>query len=71
MPAASATVDVTAPLPSDIHIELTRGGTQSCVLGPSTQAASCAAWLRELVRRGVEGMIRTDAPWLWPPPTGC
>jgi transposase len=33
---------------SDIHIELTRGGTQLCVRWPSTQAASCAAWLHEL-----------------------
>ena len=32
----------------DIHIELTRGGTQLSVRWPSTQADSCAAWLREL-----------------------
>jgi transposase len=33
---------------TDIHIELTRAGTQLCVRWPSTQAASCAHWLREL-----------------------
>lgn len=33
---------------TDIHIELTRGGTQLSVRWPSTQAASCAAWLHEL-----------------------
>ena len=33
---------------SDILIELTRGGTQLSVRWPSTQAASCAAWLHEL-----------------------
>lgn len=32
---------------SDIHIELTRGGTKLSVRWPSTQAASCAAWLHE------------------------
>jgi transposase len=48
-PAATATDEATAPSPSDIHIELTRGGTQLCVRWPSTQATSCAAWLRELV----------------------
>jgi transposase len=32
----------------DIHIELTRAGTQLTVRWPSTQAASCADWLREL-----------------------
>jgi transposase len=36
------------PVSSDIHIELARGGTQLSVRWPSTQAASCAAWLREL-----------------------
>ncbi len=47
-PAATATDQATAPSVSDIHIELTRGGTQLCVRWPSTQADSCAAWLREL-----------------------
>jgi transposase len=32
----------------EIHVELTRGATQLCVRWPSTQAAACAAWLREL-----------------------
>lgn len=47
-PAATATNEATAPSVSDIHIELTRGGTQLCVRWPSTQADSCATWLREL-----------------------
>jgi transposase len=47
-PAAGVASDATSPTPADIHIELTRGGTQLCVRWPSTQAASCAAWLREL-----------------------
>jgi transposase len=46
--AARAADEVTAPGPSNIHIELTRGGTQLCVRWPSMQADSCAAWLREL-----------------------
>jgi transposase len=32
----------------DIRIELTRGGTRLSVRWPSTQAASCTAWLHEL-----------------------
>src|SRR4051794_22341227 len=40
-PAATAT-ETAAPSPADIHIELTRGGTQLCVRWPSTQAPSCA-----------------------------
>lgn len=47
-PAATATDEATAPTPADIHVELKRGGTQLCVRWPSTQADSCAAWLREL-----------------------
>ncbi len=47
-PAATATDEASAPRASDIHIELTRGGTQLCVRWPSTQSDSCAAWLREL-----------------------
>jgi transposase len=47
-PAAAAIDEATSPRPSDIHIELARGGTQLCVRWPSTQADSCAAWLREL-----------------------
>jgi transposase len=37
----------TAPA-KDIHIELTRAGTQLSVRWPSTPTASCADWLREL-----------------------
>jgi hypothetical protein len=47
-PAVTATDEATAPSVSDIHIELTRGGTQLSVRWPSTQADSCAVWLREL-----------------------
>jgi len=47
-PAAAATDEATSPSLSDIHIELTRGGTQLSVRWPSTQADLCAAWLREL-----------------------
>jgi transposase len=47
-PAVPATDEARAPSPTDIHIELTRGGTRLCVRWPSTQATSCAAWLHEL-----------------------
>ena len=48
-PVASAADEAAAvDTSSDIHIELTRGGTQLSVRWPSTQAASCAAWLHEL-----------------------
>jgi transposase len=47
-PAATATDEATASSVPDIHIELTRGGTQLCVRWPSTQADSCTTWLREL-----------------------
>jgi transposase len=47
-PAATPTDEAAASSVSDIHIELTRGGTQLCVRWPSTQADSCATWLREL-----------------------
>lgn len=46
--AAAAPTEVPAPDASDIHIELTRGGSQLSVRWPSTEAAACAAWLREL-----------------------
>ena len=46
--ATAATSQAAAPVPSDIHIELKRGGTQLSVRWPSTQADSCAAWLRDL-----------------------
>ncbi|HNU11004.1 MAG TPA: hypothetical protein PKJ45_06530, partial [Rubrivivax sp.] len=49
-PAATATDAVTAaatsPSAADIHIELTRGGTQLSVRWPSTEATSCVTWLR-------------------------
>ena len=50
-PAASASTpdETVPPVAAHIHIELIRGGTQLCVRWPSTQATSCAAWLRELV----------------------
>lgn len=47
-PASPTTDDAAAVGTSDIHIELTRGGTRLSVRWPSTQAASCAAWLHEL-----------------------
>jgi transposase len=47
-PAATPTDEATAPRVAHIHVELTRGGTQLCVRWPSTQADSCASWLREL-----------------------
>jgi len=47
-PATTATDEAAALSVPDIHIELTRGGTQLSVRWPSTEAASCAAWLREL-----------------------
>ena len=40
-----------APMPTDeIRIELQRGATAIKVTWPSTAAADCAAWLRELLR---------------------
>lgn len=40
-----------APMPADeIRIELQRGATAVKVAWPSTAAADCAAWLRELLR---------------------
>lgn len=46
--AAAATAEVPAPDALGIHIELADGGTQLSVRWPSTEAASCAAWLGEL-----------------------
>jgi transposase len=47
--ARAAGAEAATPIPTtDIHIEITRAGTQLCVRWPSTQAASCAQWLREL-----------------------
>ncbi len=45
---ASIPDDATPSSAPDIHIQLIRGGTQLSVRWPSTHAASCAAWLREL-----------------------
>lgn len=40
-----------APMPADeIHIELQRGAIAVKVTWPSTAAADCAVWLRELLR---------------------
>jgi len=47
-PAATEPERAAARGISDIHVELSRGGTQLSVRWPSTEAASCAAWLREL-----------------------
>jgi transposase len=52
-PTRRATTNTTAseqaePSAAEIHIELTRGATQLSVRWPSTQAAACTAWLREL-----------------------
>jgi transposase len=51
-PAPAASDEAVRPIPTasakDIHIELTRAGTQLTVCWPSTQAVSCADWLREL-----------------------
>lgn len=46
--AGAAPVEAPALSTPDIHIELNRGATRLCVRWPSTQADSCAAWLREL-----------------------
>lgn len=50
--ATAGTDEAATSIPStaaqDIHIELTRAGTQLTVRWPSTQAASCAGWLREV-----------------------
>lgn len=47
-PPAPAGDEASAACASEIHIGLTRGGTQLSVRWPSTQAESCAAWLQEL-----------------------
>jgi transposase len=50
--APAAGEEAVTPIPTaraqDIYIELARAGTQLTVRWPSTQAASCAGWLREL-----------------------
>jgi len=45
--AGAATVEAPTSSP-DIHIELNRGVTRLSVRWPSTHAAACTAWLREL-----------------------
>jgi transposase len=46
--AGAAPRQTEAPDAEEIRVELTRGATQLRVRWPSTQAAACAAWLREL-----------------------
>jgi transposase len=52
--AAAAAVSTAAvhepaqPPAAEIHVELTRGATRLSVRWPSTQTATCTAWLREL-----------------------
>ena len=46
--AGAAPVEAPALSTPDIHIELNRGATRLSVRWPSTQAAACTAWLREL-----------------------
>jgi transposase len=47
-PAVPADDQASAASPSEIHVELNRGGTQLSVRWPATQALACAAWLHEL-----------------------
>lgn len=46
--SAPATPEPPEPPAAEIHVELTRGATRLSVRWPSTQAAACSAWLREL-----------------------
>jgi transposase len=39
-----------APEPTGIHVELRRGGTVVTIAWPTSAAAECAAWMRELLR---------------------
>jgi transposase len=43
--AAEARSSITPPQVADIHVELTRSGTQLSVRWPASEAGSCAAWL--------------------------
>lgn len=54
VPEAPATDRAMASAASDIHVELNRGSTRLSVRWPSTQADSCAAWLRELAATAFE-----------------
>ena len=55
----AATEQAVTPIPTtptpDIHIELTRAGTQLSIRWPCAQAASCAEWLRELAATALKG----------------
>ena len=46
--AAATAPEQVEPHAAEIHVELTRGATRLSVRWPSTQAAACSAWLREL-----------------------
>jgi transposase len=51
LPLALRAPAAPTPMPADeIRIELQRGATAIKVTWPSTAAADCAAWLRELLR---------------------
>jgi hypothetical protein len=50
-----------APDAEEIRIELTRGATQLRVRWPSTQAAACAAWLRELAAVALKNVVECVA----------
>jgi hypothetical protein len=52
--AAPAGGQTPAASGSDIHIDLTRGGTRLFVRWPSTQADPGAAWLRELAAKALK-----------------
>lgn len=47
---AFVALPLAAPSPPDIRVELRRGTTTIAVTWPSTAAAECAAWMRELLR---------------------
>jgi transposase len=47
LPSPTPTLE---PAPADIRIEVKRGTTTVVVTWPTSFAAACAAWLRELVR---------------------
>lgn len=48
MPPAAEPEQAQTPAAEDIHVELARGATRLSVRWPSSQAAACVAWLREL-----------------------
>ena len=69
--AASATDATTAPGPSEIHIALTRGGTQFCVRWPRDAGYLVRHLAGRPGRHVVAGMIRIDALWLTTLCVGC